>query len=479
VKTDPEAVTELIDPLLVRARGRIGTILREKWRLDVLLGLGGMAAVYAATHRNGSRGAVKLLHSELSTSRQIRERFLREGYIANQIDHSGAVRVIDDDVAEDGSLFLVAELLDGETVEERRLRHDGKLSEDDALSIADQLLDVLAAAHENGIVHRDLKPENIFITRDGRVKVLDFGIARLRELSTASKATKEGSTMGTPAFMAYEQARGLWNEVDARTDLWAVGATMFTLLAGRCVHEGRTTQEVLLGAMTKTALPLAQIVPAVSPAVAAVVDRALAQEKEKRWPSAKRMQAAVRDAYHDRHNVPIQTAPRLTVPESVPNRTLPSADVVAAVRLPTTGQPVARSGATQPRPLPIVPIAIAGAAFVGFAVLMGSLLVLGARRNAGLHAATSETTRTAPPTPVAAGTTLTPNTSAIAPSIAATDLPTVTPKKGPTVVPAIPTVVKPSPSVAAAGATSAKANCSPPYVVDPVTQKKTFKVECL
>ena len=102
-----DAATQLYDPLILRARGRIGSMLRNKWRLDALLGTGGMAAVYAGTHRNGSRAAIKVLHPELIVNADVRTRFLREGYVANAIGHEGAVKVLDDDIAEDGSLFLV------------------------------------------------------------------------------------------------------------------------------------------------------------------------------------------------------------------------------------------------------------------------------------------------------------------------------------------------------------------------------------
>src|SRR5215813_7198198 len=131
--------TEELDPLLMRAHLRVGQVLREKWHLDVLLGVGGMAAVYAATHRNGSRVAIKILHPELSVSSDVRTRFLREGYAANSVGHEGVVHVSDDDVAEDGAAFLVMELLDGETLEDRRRRNGGRLEEDDVLSVADQL----------------------------------------------------------------------------------------------------------------------------------------------------------------------------------------------------------------------------------------------------------------------------------------------------------------------------------------------------
>jgi hypothetical protein len=376
---------QALDPLLLRAQMRVGTTLRSKWRLDLLLGVGGMAIVYAATHRNGSRAAVKILHAELSINAQLRGRFLREGYLANAVGHPGAVKVIDDDIAEDGSLFLVTELLDGETLEDRRIRFGGRLTEDEVILVADQLLDVLAAAHAKGIIHRDLKPENIFLTHAGQVKVLDFGIARLREMSTISTATKAGATLGTPAYMAPEQARGLWDEVEGRSDLWACGATMFHVLSGRWVHEGRTPNEQLLSAMTKPASPCASAAPRVSPAVAQIVDKALAFEREQRWPDARSMQLAVRQAYRDRHGAAIATAPKLAVPAQVANRTLPSAQGAPAAVDSTTGRPVERgeSGAPAASASPWTPlgvaVAIGGAAALGVA-LTGAVWAVSAGR---------------------------------------------------------------------------------------------------
>src|SRR6185312_7505302 len=228
-------------------------VLREKWRLDLLLGVGGMAAVYAATHvNNGRRAAVKLLHTELGANTEVRTRFLREGYLANKVDHPGTVAILDDAVGEDGSVFLVMELLDGETVEDRRER-TGVLPAHEVLSLADRLLDVLAVAHGKGIVHRDIKPENVFLTRDGQVKVLDFGIARMRELQATRLTLTSAGAIGTPAFMPPEQARGRWDDVGPRSDLWAVGATMFTLVSGRLVHHAETVNELMLAAMTKRA----------------------------------------------------------------------------------------------------------------------------------------------------------------------------------------------------------------------------------
>src|SRR5580704_1331785 len=130
------------EPQTARARARLGMVLQDKWTLESLLGVGGMAAVYAATHRNGKRVAVKMLHGEISHDEEVKRRFLQEGYAANTIQHDGAVSVLDDDVAPDGSAFIVMELLEGETLEGRWERSGRKQQPREALAIADMLLDV-------------------------------------------------------------------------------------------------------------------------------------------------------------------------------------------------------------------------------------------------------------------------------------------------------------------------------------------------
>lgn len=283
---------------LARAQARIGQVLKEKWTLDKLLGVGGMGAVYAATHRNKKRGAVKILHPELSAEAGIRQRFLREGYVANSVGHRGAVEVFDDDVAEDGAAYLVMELLDGESLETRWERKGRRLPVLEVLALVDQLLDTLAEAHAKDIVHRDLKPENLFLQKGGVLKVLDFGIARLRESGTAATATQTGSAMGTPAFMAPEQARGRWEDVDGRTDLWAVGASVFTLLTGRYVHGTGTVNEIMARAITQPPASLGSVDPSTDPALVAFVDKALAYEPKDRFQSAAEMQGALRELYY-------------------------------------------------------------------------------------------------------------------------------------------------------------------------------------
>jgi len=256
-----------------------------------------MAAVYAATHRNELQGAVKILHPEVARLSSARDRFLKEGYAANRVRHPGAVCVLDDDVTEDGSVFLVMELLTGMGVDALAEASPGRrLPLGQVLFIADALLEVLHAAHDKGIVHRDLKPENLFVTNDGELKVLDFGIARLREANASARATATGQAMGTPAFMPPEQAAGKWELGDARSDLWAVAATMFTLLTGRIVHHAETVSLVLVAATTRPAPSIAVLRPDLPAAVCAVIDRALAFRPEDRWQTARDMQGALREA---------------------------------------------------------------------------------------------------------------------------------------------------------------------------------------
>jgi serine/threonine-protein kinase len=257
-----------------------------------------MAVVYAATHRNQKRFAIKMLHADLSSRQDVCARFLREGYAANTVDHPGAVAVLDDDISENGVAFLVMELLDGESVERIWAKSGHKIPVGPALAIVHQLMEILAAAHAKSMVHRDVKPANLFITRDGQLKVLDFGIARVRDAAaSAEHATGTGLVLGTPSFMAPEQALAKSQEIDARTDVWAAGATLFTLLTGRNVHEGDNGQQVLVRAATNPAPLLATVDPDAPRSVTELVDRALAFERSQRWSSAEVMRDVARTAY--------------------------------------------------------------------------------------------------------------------------------------------------------------------------------------
>jgi eukaryotic-like serine/threonine-protein kinase len=287
------------DPLLVAAKARVGQTLNDKWHVDRLIDIGGMGAVYAATHRNGRRAAIKILHRRFALEPEVRNRFLREGYVANKIDHPGAVAILDDDIAQDGSPFLVMELLDGESLSGSLTRAGGKLPVADALAVTGQVLEVLSAAHANGIIHRDIKPANVFVTKTGHAKLLDFGLARIRDGSASLVPTAMGIVMGTAGYMAPEQARGQSDQIDARSDVYAVGAVLFRSISGRRVHEGKNTFDLTVAAMKDHAPSFATVAPDAGPALVNAVDRALKFDKLHRWQSAREMFEALRAAYDE------------------------------------------------------------------------------------------------------------------------------------------------------------------------------------
>jgi serine/threonine-protein kinase len=354
------------------------------------------------------RAAVKILHGSAAADPVVRARFQREGYLANKVGHPGAVAILDDDEAEDGSVYLVMELLEGVTVEELRHEAGGKLAPGDVLVIADQALDVLAAAHDMKIIHRDIKPGNLFMTTTGMLKVLDFGIARLADAAAATvgASTTYSSSMGTVGFMAPEQARGRWESVDARTDLWSLGASMFTMLSGRLAHEAATTNEHLLAAMTEPAPPLANHAADVHEAVAGVVDRALAYERNARWPNARAMKAAVRSAYLALTGREITEAPRL---DRKPRRSAPPRDC-SPPTLPVVSGPIsigraAAAARLKEKPKSRRPIALG----VFAACILGTVMIgMYSREKRTVNAATPNTTST--PTETTATTTI-PNSA--------------------------------------------------------------------
>jgi hypothetical protein len=275
------------------AKARVGTALNAKWSLDGLLGVGGMGAVFAARHRNGTRAAVKLLHAEYARETDIRERFLREGKIANSVDHPARVPVTDDDTSDRGEPFLVMDLLEGGTLNELRHKTGGTVSLEETLRIFETVLDLLAKCHEVGIVHRDIKPGNIFITDAGDVKVLDFGVARMREVGSGIEATRMGTTIGTPSYIAPEQALGLVSQVDGRSDIFSVGACMYVALTGKRLNHARTEAESFVMAATQAAPSIANLAPDLPVEIVACVDRALAFEREKRFQDAASMRSEV------------------------------------------------------------------------------------------------------------------------------------------------------------------------------------------
>ncbi len=271
---------------------RIGRTLCQRYTLEAVIGVGTTGAVYRGVHRNGNRVAVKVLHTELSASKEAREKFLSDAYLANKVEHLGALRITDDDTTEDGTVFFVTDLLEGQTLEAMILAHGGRLMAGELAPLMSDVLDVLAAAHAKGVIHRALTPSSIFITQSRAVKLMDFGVDRLE--GGGRTATRLGKAMEASGYVAPEQARGETTVPDAQTDLWAAGAVMFRALTGRVVYQAETAQMVRIQAATQAAPPVRSLVPECEQNIAEIVDRALAWKKEERWRNAQAMATALR-----------------------------------------------------------------------------------------------------------------------------------------------------------------------------------------
>ena len=305
---------------------RVNTVVDGKWRLERLLGWGSTSAVYAAMHRNGNIAALKILHQNLCGESVAIERFLREAYVANSIKHPAVVPVRDDGTTEDGCAFLILEMLEGETLDQKRERMGNRLTLDELLPVTDSLMKAVSGIHEAGFVHRDLKPSNIFLTNEGEMKILDFGTARAFDAGGDSISV-QGLVIGTPSFMSPEQARGDHANVDKSSDLWAIGAVIFTCLTGEFVHPGRDTHQRLLNAASKRPRSIGDVASWMDKKLASVIDKALHVDKSKRWASVEELRVAFRDAARDaapmmrrferEKSVPPPAAP-ISTPDALP-----------------------------------------------------------------------------------------------------------------------------------------------------------------
>ena len=264
----------------------LGSTLANSYRIDGIIADGGMGRVYEAHHTRlpGRALAVKILHRNLAGDAEVVSRFRREAEIADAVDHPNVVRIFNVNNTADGIPFIVQELLVGEDLGQR-LEREGRLSLADTVHILRQVCDVLAAVHARGVIHRDLKPNNLFLVGDlarPTVKLIDFGIARLRGPDDA-KATQTGVVMGTPAFMAPEQARG--ERVDARADIYAVGAIAYCCATGRAPYD-LTDSAAALHAVLMVEPPRPRaIAPDLPEDFEMVLQRAMARDREDRYPT--------------------------------------------------------------------------------------------------------------------------------------------------------------------------------------------------
>ena len=256
-----------------------GTIISH-YRIIDKIGQGGMGIVYKAEDTRLKRTvAIKFLPPGLTQDEEANLRFMNEAQAASALEHHNICNIHEIDRTRDGSLFVVMACYEGNTLEERIKR--GALPVDEAVKIAVQIAEGLAKAHSKGIIHRDIKPSNVFITTDGIVKIIDFGLAKLAARPTM---TREGTVLGTVAYMSPEQARG--EEVDHRSDIWSLGVILYEMLAGERPFKGDREQTVIHSILNNKRRPLGKASPAVPPEIQSIVKKAMEMSRDSRYASA-------------------------------------------------------------------------------------------------------------------------------------------------------------------------------------------------
>jgi serine/threonine-protein kinase len=275
----------------------IGIVLQGTYRIIRPLAEGGCGEIYLAAHtRLPGRFAVKLLHRSLANDSDALTRFRQEAEITSSLRHPHIVQVFDFNVTDGGVPFLVMELLEGKLLSQR-IDKDGPLVPEAAVNIVEQIAHALHAAHSRGIVHRDLKPENVMLLSaagvDDFVKVLDFGIS---QASWRPRLTEGERIAGTPQYMSPEQAQGLREQIGHRSDQFSLAAIAYTLLTGQEPFRGENAIAVLYEVVHTEPIVPSEIVPALGPAVDAVIRRGLAKDSADRYPDVLAFAGALRTA---------------------------------------------------------------------------------------------------------------------------------------------------------------------------------------
>jgi serine/threonine-protein kinase len=350
-------------------RSLVGAVLSRRWRLVQRLGEGGMGEVYAAEPSAGSspppaptaaspgeapgaRVAIKILRPEFLVDAAVLTRFLEEGSTCMRLIHPNIVRMLETATAEDGSPYLVMELLEGVPLG-AYTQNGGRVPLAQAVPILQGILAGLAAAHSQGIVHRDLKPDNVFLTRGGEgtfvVKVLDFGIAKVMDIAGGmGSRTKTGMLLGTPAYMSPEQIKNA-RDVDQRADLWSAGVMFYEMLTGRVAFPAPTEYARLTAVLSSEPEPLDRVDPALG-VLGGFMHRALRKNRDERFPSALEMARALAVAAPTVAQRADGSVGRITAASALPLSRLPEvASVFAPSQLigaPPTTEPLANTAAT-------------------------------------------------------------------------------------------------------------------------------------
>jgi serine/threonine-protein kinase len=414
---------------------RVGEVVGEKYRLVRLLGEGGMGSVYEARHDLiGRRFAVKFLHAELASHPEILARFRREAQAAGSLENENIAAVTDFGSSPDGAPYIVMEFLEGEDVA-KTLARFGPMSVQRAAHILIQVCRGLFAAHGRGIVHRDLKPENLLLQQrgDGQdlVKILDFGIAKLKSSEGPQNQTRTGITLGTPYYMPPEQARGQ-KELDERADIYALGVILFELLSGRKPHDGENYNSILYSILMQAAPRIETFRSDLPPDLAAIVHKAMAADPNDRFQTVSELSQALAP-YTGRSITPAPTIGHASTVMAPP---------VASQRSTSTRAPVALTPS-----MPYPTAASAPRSNAGLFVSLAALLLVGGGAAAWFFTRTPTVAQTAP--------------SAATP-VAAVAQPTLVPSLAPTPVAPPP---EPPAAQATASASASAAPAAPPAAV--------------
>jgi serine/threonine-protein kinase len=409
------------------------------------LGEGGMGVVFEAEHVTmHRRAAIKVLRPELIKDEQAIRRFFNEARATNEIRHPGIVQIYDCGTRDDGSPWLIMELLEGETLSRRIAR--GPMAQSEVVTLGSQAASVLEAAHRAGIIHRDLKPDNLFIVNNQetptgeRIKVLDFGIAKLSSSGAAkSMHTQTGMLIGTPLYMSPEQCRGI-SQVDARSDIYSFGLILYQMVAGELPFVSEGMGELFDMQMNRPPPPLKRKVPSVIPALAAAIEKALRKDPAERFQNMGEVQRALVAAGAAATPSQVSATPATPQPPQSDGR------ISAPYPLPVSNTTTLSAGAMEIEPLEVPrsrlarPLLIAGVLLLAGGGLFAARTLTGDKAAADNEAEAKTEAKEARAETKAA--------SAAAPSRAATPLPQPAPRA------AVPTAAPPASRPAPAPAPS-------------------------
>jgi serine/threonine protein kinase len=373
-----------------------GAVALGKLRIVGTIGVGGMGVVYEVEHElTKHRRALKVLHARAAQQPGVLERFLREASAAGRIGNAHVAETFDAGRLDTGEPYLLMELVDGETLDQR-VQRVGPLGAGELADLVHQACEGLQAAHEAGIVHRDLKPENLIVTtREGApfVKILDFGISKFDSERTGTLGiTTEGLVMGTPYYMSPEQVRA--GPIDARTDVYSLGVILYECACGVRPFDARSVEALAVLIHEGRAVPLQERRPSLPPAFCAVVHHAMAAERERRFASARALGSALEPMRVRTLHASTVPPPRAVVRLSTPAPASPSDGPISAV-VPSTDAALAATMGTVPPPrveravrrgLAVGALALGSAAIAAFVIT----------RSGGAPATTAAPTTIAP-----------------------------------------------------------------------------------